>query len=96
MWDNVFLKVSSWKKILRFDRKGKLSIRFIGLYEIIEMIGSMAYHLALPPKLDKIHNNFHMSILRRYSFDPYHILAPDEIELQPNLTYDEKPVKILT
>ncbi|KAA3487358.1 Retrotransposon protein, Ty3-gypsy subclass [Gossypium australe] len=49
--DKVFLKVSPWKKILRFGRKGKLSLLFIGPYEIIERIGSVAYQLALPSEL---------------------------------------------
>ncbi|KAA3473996.1 Retrotransposon protein, Ty3-gypsy subclass [Gossypium australe] len=53
--DRVFLKVSPWQKVLRFGRKGKLSPRFIRPYEIIERIGSIAYRLALPPELEKIH-----------------------------------------
>ena len=61
--DKVFLKVSPWKKVLRFGRKGKLSPRFIGPYEIIERIGLVAYRLALPPELDRIHNIFHVSML---------------------------------
>ncbi|KAG8490322.1 hypothetical protein CXB51_015498 [Gossypium anomalum] len=56
--DKVFLKVSPWKKILRFSRKGKLSPRFIGPYEITERIGPVAYRLALPAELERIHNVF--------------------------------------
>ncbi|KAA3484583.1 DNA/RNA polymerases superfamily protein [Gossypium australe] len=55
--DNVFLKVSPWKKVLRFGRKGKLSPRLIGPYEIIERIRLVSYRLALPLELDRIHNN---------------------------------------
>ena len=54
--DKVFLKVSPWKKVLRFGRKGKLSPRFIGPYEVTERIGQVAYRLALPSGLEKIHN----------------------------------------
>ncbi|KAA3473620.1 DNA/RNA polymerases superfamily protein [Gossypium australe] len=61
--DKVFLKVSLWKKILRFGRKGKLSLQFIGSYEIIERIGPVAYRLALSLELEKIHNAFHVSML---------------------------------
>ncbi|KAG8498138.1 hypothetical protein CXB51_007053 [Gossypium anomalum] len=93
--DKVFLKVSPWKKVLRFGRKGKLSPRFIGPYEIIERIGPVAYRLALPPELDRIHNVFHVSMLRRYRSDPSHVISPTEVEIQPDMTYSEEPVKIL-
>ena len=62
--DKVFLKVSPWKKILRFGRKGKLSPRFIGLYEILERVGPIAYRLALPLELAKLHDVFHVSMLQ--------------------------------
>ena len=77
--DKVFLKVSPWRKILRFGKKGKLSPSFIGPYDILERIGPMAYRLALPPELDKLHNVFHVSMLRRYSSDELHILPVQEI-----------------
>jgi len=64
--EKVFLKVSPWKKVLRFGKKEKLSPRFIGPYEVIERVGPVAYRLALPLELDKIHNVFHVSMLRRY------------------------------
>lgn len=64
--DRVFLKVSPWRKVLRFSKKGKLSPRFIGPYEIIERIGLVAYMLALPPELEKIHNIFNVLMLRWY------------------------------
>ncbi|KAG8489264.1 hypothetical protein CXB51_017314 [Gossypium anomalum] len=79
--DKVFLKVSPWKKVLRFGRKGKLSPRFIGPYEISERIRPVAYRLILPPELEKIHNVFHVSMLRRYRSDPSHIINPLEIEI---------------
>ncbi|KAE8713428.1 hypothetical protein F3Y22_tig00110210pilonHSYRG00154 [Hibiscus syriacus] len=64
--NNVFLKVSPWKKVLRFGNKGKLSPRFIEPYEILNKVGPVAYQLALPPDMDKIHNVSHVSMLRRY------------------------------
>ncbi|KAA3466324.1 DNA/RNA polymerases superfamily protein [Gossypium australe] len=69
------------KKVLRFERKGKLSPRFIGPYEIIERIGPVSYRLLLPSELEKIHNVFHVSMLRRYRPDPSHVIAPSEIEI---------------
>ncbi|KAL5857962.1 hypothetical protein ACOSQ3_005420 [Xanthoceras sorbifolium] len=68
----VFLKVSPWKKVLRFGKKGTLSSKFIGPHEIIERVGSVAYRLALPHELEKIHNVFHVSMLRKYRSDPSH------------------------
>ena len=62
----VFLKVSPWKKVMRFGKKGKLSPRFIGPHEVNEKVGSIAYRLALPSDLEKIHNVFHVSMLKRY------------------------------
>ena len=61
--DKVFLKVSPWKKVLKFGRKGKLSPSFIGLYEITKRVGPVAYQLALPSELEKIHDVFHVSML---------------------------------
>ena len=55
---------------MRFGKKGKLSPRFIGPYEMIDKVGPVAYILALPPELEKIHNVFHVSMLRSYRSDP--------------------------
>ena len=91
----VFLKVSPWRKILRFSKKGKLSPRFIGPYEVLERIGPVSYQLALPPELAKLHDVFHVSMLRRYRSDESHILPVQEIQVQEDLSYDEKPKAIL-
>ena len=72
--DKVFLKVSPWRKVLRFEKKGKLSPRFIGPYEILERVGPVAYRMALPPELTKLHDVFHVSMLRRYRSYESHIL----------------------
>ena len=93
--DKVFLKVSPWKKILRFGRKGKLSPRFIGPYEILEIVGPVAYRLALPPELAKLHDVFHVSMLRRYRSDPSHILPVQDIQVHEDFTFDEEPRAIL-
>ena len=93
--EKVFLKVSHWKKVMRFGKKGKLSPRFIRPYEVIEKVGPVAYRLALPPELEKIHSVFHVSMLRRYRSDPSHVVSSKTIELRPDLTYEEEPVEIL-
>ena len=80
---------------MRFGRNGKLSRRFIGPCEVIEKVGPVAYRLALPPELEKIHNVFHVSMLKRYRSDPSHVVSSEIIELYPDLTYEEEPVEIL-
>ncbi|PKI60953.1 hypothetical protein CRG98_018659 [Punica granatum] len=80
---------------MRFVKKGKLSLRYIGPYEILERIGKMAYRLALPPELSRIHNVFHVSMLRKYISDPSHVLSYQPVELNEDLTYEEEPAEIL-
>ncbi|XP_038883959.1 uncharacterized protein LOC120074858 [Benincasa hispida] len=93
--DKVFLKLSPWKGILRFRRKGKLSPRYIRPYEIIERVDPMAYRLELPLELSRIHDVFHVSMLRKYVLDPTHVLPEQPVQLKENLSYEEEPVKIL-
>ena len=93
--ENVFLRVSPWKGIMRFGNKGKLSPRYIGLYEIIEKVGPLAYKLALPPEFSQIHNVFHLSMLRKYRSDPTHVLKDQTVEISQNLSYVEEPVSIV-
>ena len=94
--DSVYLKVSPTKGNVRFGFSGKLKPRYIGPFDIIARIGDMAYELALPPNMDKIHNVFHVSMLKKYVRDESHII-PDfgELNVQPDTTYEEKPIKIL-
>ena len=95
MGDQVFLRVSPWKGILRFGKRGKFSPRYIGPYEIVDKVGEVAYRLRLPLELANIHDVFHVSMLRKYIADPSHILKEQPIQLKENLTYEEHPVEIL-
>ena len=79
----------------RFGMKGKLSPRYIGPYEILERVRPMTYRLALPMEMSKIHNVFHVSVLRKYILDPTHVLVVQPIELKEDLSYEEEPVQIL-
>ena len=72
--DNIFLKVSPLKGSLRLGKKGKLALRFIGPFEILQRIGQVVYRLALPPDLQDLHDVFHVSNLRRYVADPNHVI----------------------
>ena len=89
MGDRVFLKVSHWKGALRFGRRGKLRLRYIGPYEITARVEAVAYRLDLPPELSMVHNVFHVSMLRKYIPDPSHVLRDQPVELKDNLTYKE-------
>ncbi|XP_073033825.1 uncharacterized protein [Primulina eburnea] len=93
--DHVFIKIAPLKGVMRFGKKGKLRPRYIGPFEILNKIGERAYRLALPPDLDRVHNVFHVSMLRKYIANPSHVLMYESLELLPNLSYDEKPVQIL-
>ena len=93
--EKVFLKVLPWKKVMRFGKNGKLSPRFIGPYEVFKKVGLVTYRLTLPPDLEKIHNVFHVSMLRRYRSDPSHVVSSETIELRLDLTYEEVSVEIL-
>ncbi|XP_070667860.1 uncharacterized protein [Malus domestica] len=62
---------------------------------ITERVGKVTYRLELPPKLSKVHDVFHVSMLRHYVANPTHVIPPQPLEINPNLTYNEKPVTIL-
>ena len=70
------------EKVLRFGKRGKLSPRYIGPYEIVSKVGPVAYKLKLPPELSRIHDTFHVSMLRKYIPDPSHVLREQPIQLK--------------
>ena len=90
----AFLKLSPWKSVVRFRKNGKLSPRYIRLYQVIEQVGDV-YRLELPSELARVHNVFHVSMLRLYASDPSQVILPQQLEISPDLTYEEEPVKIL-
>ncbi|XP_017972542.1 PREDICTED: uncharacterized protein LOC18604526 [Theobroma cacao] len=83
------------KGVIRFARRGKLNLRYIRLFRIIERIGLVEYRLKLPLELDRIHNVFHVLMLKKYVLDPSHILETPPIELQEDLKFEVQPVHIL-
>ena len=95
MGDYVFLRVSPWKRVRRFGKKGKLSPRFVGQFEILERIGQVAYRFALPSALSVVHNVFHILVLRKYVSDVTHVLSYEDLELEADLFYEEQAVQIL-
>lgn len=93
--EKVFLKVAPMKGVMRFEKKGKLSPRFVGPFEILERVGVVAYRLALPPSLSAVHNVFHVSMLRKYVADTSHVVDYEPLEIDEHLSYVEQPVEIL-
>ena len=93
--DQVFLRISPWKGVLRFRKKGKLSPRYMGPYEIVERIGEATYRLRLPPELARKHDVFHVSMLRKYMADPSHVLRDQLIDLKEDLTYEKRPIQMV-
>ena len=87
------MKVAPMKGIMRFGKKGKLSPRYIGPFSVIERIGDVAYRLDLPMSMSQIHNVFHVSMLRKYIANPYHILKNELVELKADLRYKEKLIR---
>ena len=81
--------------VVRFGRQGKLSPRFIGSFEILERVCTVAYRLALPPNMSGVHEVFHVSMLRRYTPNPAHVVDWGEIEVDTDGTFEEGPVCIM-
>ena len=78
--------------VVRFGKRGKLSSRFIGPFEILERVGTVAYRLALPPIMSGVHEVFHFSMLRKYTPDPAHVMDLGEIEVDTDGTFEEGPL----
>ncbi|KAJ9553748.1 hypothetical protein OSB04_017793 [Centaurea solstitialis] len=93
--DKVLLKVSPWKGLIRFGKKGKLSPRFVGPFEVIERIGPVAYRLDLPIELSSIHDTFHVSNLKKCLSEETIVLPLEEIQIDEQLRPIEEPIEIL-
>ncbi|KAI3751318.1 hypothetical protein L2E82_22385 [Cichorium intybus] len=93
--DKVLLKVSPWKGLVRFRKKGKLSPRYVGPFEIIERIGPVAYKLQLPQELSAIHDTFHVSNLKKCLVDESLVVPLEDIQINEKLNFVEEPVEIL-
>ncbi|XP_021671150.1 uncharacterized protein LOC110658011 [Hevea brasiliensis] len=80
---------------MRFGKEGKLPPRYIGPFELIDRVGTVADQLVLPPSLSHVHPVLHISMLRKYIPDPSYVLQPDIVELKENLTFEEQPIAIV-
>ncbi|GJW29395.1 putative reverse transcriptase domain-containing protein [Tanacetum coccineum] len=93
--DYVLLKVSPWKGVVRFGKKGKLTPRFVGPFEIVEKVGPVAYRLNLPEELNGVYDTLHVSNLKKCLADPTLQVPLDEIRVDDKLNFMEEPVEIL-
>ncbi|WVZ58160.1 hypothetical protein U9M48_008461 [Paspalum notatum var. saurae] len=93
--DHVYLRVSPMKGVHRFGVKGKLAPRYVGPFKITEQCGPVAYRLELPPHLAAVHDVFHVSQLKKCLRVPEEAVDTSQIEIEPDLTYEERPIKIL-
>ena len=93
--DRVLLKVSPWKGVVCFGKKGKLAPRYVGPFEILERIGLVTYKLKLPQELRSIHDTFHVSNLKKCLADESLIIPLDEIHIDDKLQFVEEPLEIM-
>ncbi|XP_069147007.1 uncharacterized protein [Solanum lycopersicum] len=92
--ERALLTVSPMKGMMRFGKKGKLSPRYIGPFEIVECIGEVAYRLALPPRWSGVHH-VHISMLNKYHQGGSHVIQWDSVLLDQNLTFEKELITIL-
>nr|GEW31334.1 putative reverse transcriptase domain-containing protein [Tanacetum cinerariifolium] len=93
--DRVLLKVSLWKGVIRFRMKGKLALRYVGPFEILERIDPVAYRLRLPEEVSNVHDTFHVSNLKKCLADASLYVPLDEIKIDKTLGFVEEPVEIM-
>ncbi|GJT93041.1 putative reverse transcriptase domain-containing protein [Tanacetum coccineum] len=95
MGDQILLRVSPWKGVVRFGKKGKLALRYVGPFEILERIGLVAYRLRLPKELSSVHDTFHVLNLKKCLADANLHVPLDEIKIDKTLCFVEEPVEIM-
>ncbi|GKD74634.1 hypothetical protein Tco_1332916 [Tanacetum coccineum] len=88
-------KVTPWKDVVRFRKKGKLAPRYVGPFEILERIGLVAYRLRLPEELNGVHDTFHVSNPKKCLADANLHVTLDEIKVDKTLRFVEEPVEIM-
>ncbi|GJT13842.1 hypothetical protein Tco_0860884 [Tanacetum coccineum] len=93
--DRVMLKVSPWKGVICFGKKGKLALRYVGPFEILERIGHVAYRLRFPKELSGVHDTFHVSNLKKCLADASLHVPFDEIKVDKAFRFVEEPIEIM-
>ncbi|XP_059295543.1 uncharacterized protein LOC132048876 [Lycium ferocissimum] len=93
--EQVLLKISPMKGVMRFGKRGNESRRYLSTFEVLHRVGEVAYELALPPSLSGVPPVFHVSMLKEYHSDGSYIVHWDSVLLDKNLSYKEEPIAIL-
>ncbi|GJS30704.1 putative nucleotidyltransferase, ribonuclease H [Tanacetum coccineum] len=93
--DKVMLKVSPWKGVIRFGKRGKLNPRYVGPFKVLEKVGEVAYKLELPEELSRVHNTFHVSNLKKCHADEPLAVPLDGLHVDDKLHFVEEPVEIV-
>lgn len=93
--EEVLLRVSPTKGVIRFNIKGKLSPRYIGPFMIVERVGKLAYRLELPETMKGVHNVFHVSMLRKHFRDTERQITMEPFTIEQDLTFEVRPMRIL-
>nr|GEU93254.1 putative reverse transcriptase domain-containing protein [Tanacetum cinerariifolium] len=93
--DQVMLKVSPWKGVVRFGKRGKLNPRYIGPFKVLAKVGSVAYRLELPEQLSRVHSTFHVSNLKKCLSDEPLAISMDEVHIDEKLRFVEEPIEIM-
>ncbi|GJX80219.1 hypothetical protein Tco_0328368 [Tanacetum coccineum] len=93
--DKVMLKVSPWKGVVRFGKRGKLNPRYVGPFKVLKKVGAVAYKLELPQELSRVHNTFHVSNLKKcYSDDPL-VVPLEGLQVDDKLHFVEEPMEVM-
>nr|GFA83350.1 putative reverse transcriptase domain-containing protein [Tanacetum cinerariifolium] len=93
--DKVMLKVSPWKGVVRFGKRGKLNPRYIGPFKVLEKVGTVAYRLELPQQLSRVHSTFYVSNLKKCLSDEPLTISLDELHIDDKLCFVKEPVEIM-
>ncbi|GJV54237.1 putative reverse transcriptase domain-containing protein [Tanacetum coccineum] len=93
--DMVMLKVSPWKRVVRFGKRGKLNPRYVGPFKVIERVETVAYKLKLPQQLSRVHNTFHVSNLKKCLSDESLVIPLEELRGDDKLHFVEEPVEFM-